>query len=79
MSSILLLSTGSISVHLSAKLRRRLEADGNTVTHICTENAWNLWAKSGKMDPADPADFISFDMECQKYFSSNIVVTILSW
>ena len=71
--NILLLSTASISVYLSAKLRKRLEIDGYNVTHICTKNAWNLWMKSGKMDSSDPSAYISFDAECQKYFASSIV------
>ena len=39
---ILLISSASVSVHLSAKLHRRFLDDGHEVVHFLTENAYGL-------------------------------------
>ena len=52
---VLLISSGSVSVHVSAKVHQRLLDDGHEVMHFLTENAHTLWKQSGKWDirPAD--------------------------
>lgn len=47
---ILLISSASVSVHLSAKLHRRFLDDGHEVVHCLTENAHELWKQSGRLD-----------------------------
>ena len=47
---ILLISSASVSVHLSAKLHRRFLDDGHEVVHFLTENAYELWKQSGRFD-----------------------------
>lgn len=47
---ILLISSASVSVHLSAKLHRRFLDDGHEVMHYLTENAYELWKQSGRFD-----------------------------
>ena len=47
---ILLISSASVSVHLSAKLHRRLLDAGHEVMHCLTENAYELWKQSGRFD-----------------------------
>ena len=47
---ILLISSASVSVHLSAKLHRRFLDDGHEVAHCLTENAYELWKQSGRFN-----------------------------
>ena len=47
---ILLISSASVSVHLSAKLHRRFLDDRHEVVHCLTNNAHELWKQSGRLD-----------------------------
>lgn len=67
---ILMISSASVSVPISAKVHRRLVEDGHVVTHFLTKNAYTLWKKSGKFD--DKKDLMTFDGsfedECDRHF-----------
>lgn len=67
---VLMISSASVSVPISAKVHRRLVNDGHVVTHFLTKNAFTLWKKSGKFD--DKKDLMTFDGsfedECDRHF-----------
>lgn len=61
--SSLLLSTGSVSVKLSKKLKTRLENDGHSVQWLLTRNAREVW--SSTVSEGIPADVPTTDFESE--------------
>ena len=73
---ILLISSASVSVHLSAKLHRRFLDDGHEVVHCLTNNAHELWKQSGRFDEdlknlnVKTCNYTFVD-ECLRHFRDN--------
>lgn len=67
---VLMISSASVSVPISAKVHRRLLDDGHVVMQFLTQNAKTLWVGSGKFD--DITDLMildgSFKDECDRHF-----------
>ena len=69
---VLLISSGSVSVHVSAKVHQRLLDDGHKVKHFLTENAYTLWKQSGKWDTKKVMTYnVTFEDECLHNFRDN--------